>query len=96
MLAAAELAEGQVREVEAGGRLVAVTRVEGKVHALDGRCPHRDGPLGRGDLQGHFLYCPLHAWAFDVRSGEAFFPRGARVPCVPVREREGQIELGLP
>jgi nitrite reductase (NADH) small subunit len=88
--------EGTVCEVVVDGRHVALARVEGKLYAVDGTCPHRGGELGRGDLQGFHLYCPEHAWAFDLRSGEAFFPRGATVACFQVREEGGQVFIEVP
>lgn len=91
LLASADLREGQPTVVRAEGRDVAVVRVNGVAYAIDNACPHRNGELGRGDLQGHFLYCPLHAWSFDVRDGSAFFPQGARVECFEVKEENGRV-----
>ncbi len=79
--------------VEVEGRSLALARVDGVVFAIDNACPHRDGELGLGDLQGHHLYCPLHAWCFDVRTGKAFFPAGASVSCFAVSESEGRISV---
>ncbi len=91
VLASHLLAEGARAVVVAEKREIAVVRVEGQVYAVGNACPHRGGPLGLGDLSGHHLYCPLHAWCFDVRSGEGFFPKGARIATHAVEERDGQI-----
>lgn len=91
LLASADLPEGARTVVRAEGRDLAVVRVGGIVYAIDNVCPHHHGELGRGDLQGHHLYCPLHAWCFDVRDGRAFFPQGARVECFEVKEEAGRI-----
>lgn len=91
LLPSSALREGDRQVVRAAGREVAVVRVGGVAYALDNACPHRNGELGRGDLQGHHLYCPLHAWCFDVRDGNAFFPRGARVECFEVQESDGWV-----
>lgn len=91
LLASSELAEGARTVVHAEGRDLAVVRVNGIVYAIDNVCPHHQGELGRGDLQGHHLYCPLHAWCFDVRDGKAFFPNGARVESFEVKEEGGRI-----
>ena len=90
-MASADLPEGGRTVVNAEGRALAVARVNGIAYAIDNTCPHRNGELGRGDLQGHHLYCPLHAWSFDVRDGRAFFPQGARVECFEVKEENGRI-----
>lgn len=91
VLGSAELSEGGRCTVDVGGKAVALVRVEGRVWAVDDTCPHRGGPMGQGDLQGHFLYCPLHAWSFDVRDGTAFFPKGARLACFAVKEEAGRV-----
>jgi nitrite reductase (NADH) small subunit len=93
VLDSAQLPEGGTAVVSVEGRDVALVRVEGRVYALDNTCPHRGGSLGNGDLQGHHLYCPQHAWCFDVRTGEGFFPTGSRVACMEVIERDGGIFL---
>jgi nitrite reductase/ring-hydroxylating ferredoxin subunit len=92
----ANVPDGTVTEVLVDGRRVALARVEGKLYAVDGACPHRGGDLGRGDLSGHHLYCPEHAWAFDLRDGAAFFPKGARIACFAVREEDGEIFIEIP
>ena len=91
LLASSELAEGGRVVVRAEGRDLAVVRVNGIAYAIDNVCPHHQGELGRGDLQGHHLYCPLHAWCFDVRDGKAFFPHGAKVESFEVMEEGGRI-----
>ncbi len=96
VLDSAELREGASAAVEASGRRIALARVGGTVHAIDNVCPHRGGELGLGDLQGHHLYCPQHAWCFDVRTGEGFFPQGIRVARFDVTERDGAIWLEVP
>lgn len=49
---------------------VALFKVNGKIFALENECPHRGGPLGEGDLQGHTVACPWHGWRFDIRDGK--------------------------
>lgn len=92
--ASAEVPEGGRRVVDVAGQPVALVRVQGRVYAVDNRCPHRDGELGQGDLDGFHLFCPLHAWVFDVRDGRGFFPKGAEVACFPVREEAGRVLVG--
>jgi nitrite reductase (NADH) small subunit len=91
VLDSAAIGERSARVVRVGDRDVALARVEGRVYALDNVCPHRQGSLGLGDLDGHHLYCPQHAWCFDVRTGDAFFPEGARVARFEVKEEQGGI-----
>jgi nitrite reductase (NADH) small subunit len=89
--AASDLPEKGKHVVTIGSVSVALVRVEGRVYGVDNNCPHRDGQLGHGDLDGFHLFCPLHAWVFDVRDGRGFFPKGAEVACFDVKEEGGRI-----
>ena len=50
--------QGQIFEIE--GRTVAMFRIDGKLYAFDDMCPHIDGSLGKGKLDGKLVTCPLH------------------------------------
>jgi nitrite reductase (NADH) small subunit len=93
LIASLELPEGARRVVEHAGRAIALVRIDGAVYAVDNVCPHRGGSLGDGDLSGHHLYCPQHAWCFDVRTGEGFYPQGIKVERFEVEERDGAVWL---
>ena len=64
------LQPGQVIEIIVAGKAIAVSNVEGEYYACTNTCPHMEGPLGEGKLDGHTLTCPYHGWQFDVRSGQ--------------------------
>jgi nitrite reductase (NADH) small subunit len=69
-VAAIPLGEG--RTFAAGEERIAVFRARsGELFAVQAECPHKGGPLADGLLGGTTLICPLHAWKFDLRSGEA-------------------------
>jgi len=65
--------EFRVSEVPSGSVLlmghVAVFCVEGGFCATQARCPHRQGPLSEGTLDGSTVRCPLHGAEFDVWTG---------------------------
>jgi nitrite reductase (NADH) small subunit len=64
--------EGRVYQVE--DEKIAVFRTRGgEVYAVQAECPHRGGPLADGLLGGSTLICPLHAWKFDLKTGEALY-----------------------
>jgi nitrite reductase (NADH) small subunit len=77
------------------GRSVAVFRIDGQLHAIDGTCTHEDGPLGEADkIDGHVITCPYHDWKFDVRDGSCLADPNRPVPCYDVAEHDGYIWLG--
>lgn len=65
----ADFPAGQVREIIAGGHVLAVARIGDEVFALDGLCPHQGGPLGQGKLAGDVVICPWHQFSFEMRTG---------------------------
>jgi nitrite reductase (NADH) small subunit len=65
---------GEGRNFDALGETIAVFRTRsGGVFAVQAACPHRGGPLADGLLGGSTLICPLHAWKFDVSTGDVLF-----------------------
>ncbi len=81
--------------VEVAGEAIAIFRVGDAVHAVENRCPHRDGPLAFGDLRGPVVFCPLHAWGFDVRTGACDEFPGVRVRTFPVHLEGDAVEVEL-
>jgi nitrite reductase/ring-hydroxylating ferredoxin subunit len=83
--------EGGGKQCSVGGRAVAVFRVGGKLHAMDGVCPHRGGPLGEGAVADGIVTCPWHGWRFEVATGKCVNAPGRQQACLPVREDGGDI-----
>lgn len=78
-----------------GGREVALFRLAGHVYALDNVCPHRGAALAFGDVRGAVVYCPLHAWPFELATGRCVEVPEASVRTYPVRVEGGELELEL-
>ena len=89
----ADLPVGKGRCVSVGGQDVALFHVEEGVFAIDNGCPHRGGPLSEGDVSGCIVYCPLHAWSFDLKTGISPGNPRATVGTYPVRVIDGQVEV---
>jgi nitrite reductase (NADH) small subunit len=93
----AAIPPGEGRTYAVGGERIAVFRARsGELYAVQAECPHKGGPLADGLLGGTTLICPLHAWKFDLRSGEALMGScGLRTFAVRVNE-EGRIVITMP
>ena len=72
-----QIPPGQALEIEYEGRIYAIFNIGGKLHAIDGVCPHQGGPLADGALEGTCVACPWHGWQFDVSSGKS--PLGPKI-----------------
>jgi nitrite reductase/ring-hydroxylating ferredoxin subunit len=84
-----ELAPGEVKRVEFGGRGIALFNVDGRFYAINDMCTHMRARLSDGYVDGDIVECPLHFGKFDIRTGKAL-----SAPCtVAVRtytvERDG-------
>lgn len=87
----ASIREGVGKLVQIAGKEIALFRVEGKVHAVDGVCPHAGGSLAEGSCQDGVVACPMHGWTFDVRTGCGVEPKRASVASYETRVANGQV-----
>jgi 3-phenylpropionate/trans-cinnamate dioxygenase ferredoxin subunit len=88
---AAGVAEGMMRTFLVDGFPLVLARLGGRLHAVEDRCSHDDGPLGEGVLAGCEIVCPRHGARFDVRDGRATrMPAIQPILSVPVKEEGGK------
>jgi NAD(P)H-dependent nitrite reductase small subunit len=81
--------------VEVGRREMALFLVEGAVYAIDNECPHREGPLWDGDLDGEIVTCPIHAWQINVRTGEVPGVPNLCTRTYPVKVENGEVFIEI-
>ena len=94
-IAAADLPPGRAAEVVVHGQAIALFNIGGTFHALDGRCPHRGGPLGQGFLDGSRVSCPWHNYTFDVTTGENVVSADLKVARYEVKVEDGRVFVKL-
>ncbi len=69
---------------------------DGELHAIDDTCTHQDASLSEGWLEGCLVECPLHAAAFDLRTGvPACLPARRAVRTHRVTVDDGVIHVHL-
>jgi nitrite reductase/ring-hydroxylating ferredoxin subunit len=86
-----ELKQKGYLSVTAQGHDIVVFYHEGKVHALDNRCPHMGFPLSRGSTKDGILTCDWHHARFDIKSGGCFDLWADDVPVFAVNVIDGTI-----
>ena len=64
---------------------------DGKVFALDNRCPHLGFPLHRGSVEDGILTCHWHHARFDLASGCTFDLWADDVPTAAIEIRDGVV-----
>ncbi len=98
-----EVAPGQSKLVDVGGREIGVFNVNGEFYALANRCPHAGGSLCKGVItglalsdrpgdyrlvrKGEFLRCPWHGWEFEIKTGQSW--------CDPKSTRVRQFNVAV-
>lgn len=96
------LAEGDTQTVQLLGEEILLTRQEGRVRALEDRCPHRGIRFSSRPLfyTKETLTCWYHTWTYDIDSGElrtilsspdSKMIGKCKVKTYPVQERKGVI-----
>ena len=91
----ASLPRGTGRTVHIQGREFALYNLDGEFFAIDNECPHCGGPLGAGVLENGEVFCPLHGWAFDLKTGACRSNPDRPVKSHPVRLRNGQVQIAI-
>ena len=86
---------GKVMEAEIEGVQICLANRNGELAALDNVCPHRQGPLGQGWIEGEAVICPWHSWAFNLKTGESEYPLHERVRVFPVKAEDGNVLIDI-
>jgi nitrite reductase/ring-hydroxylating ferredoxin subunit len=87
----AEVRQKGVIVVRGADRPIAVFVHDGRVSAVDNRCPHLGFPLHRGSVQDGILTCHWHHARFDLSSGCTFDLFADDVPAYDVEVRDGVV-----
>ena len=68
----------------------------GRYHAMSSLCPHEDGPLAEGWLEGDAVVCPWHGFDFELGTGRCRVDEGLSIAVYPVRVVGDAVEVDLP
>jgi 3-phenylpropionate/trans-cinnamate dioxygenase ferredoxin subunit len=94
-----ELASGEARRFDVGGRRIALVRIDDEFHALDDECSHEDYSLSEGEVwvDECQIECPRHGSTFDLVTGEACsLPATRPVAVYEVSVADNTVSVVLP
>ena len=102
-LTARWLRAARVDDVRRSGRLaahldghaVALFASDGRIYAVDNRCPHMGFPLDRGSVADGILTCHWHHARFDLAGGGTFDQFADDVRSYPVEIRGDDVYVDL-
>ncbi|HIB32646.1 MAG TPA: hypothetical protein EYO45_06015, partial [Candidatus Marinimicrobia bacterium] len=60
-----EISPGNGKQIDAGGRTIALFNLKGQFHAIDNSCTHVGGSLASGEIIDEDVICPLHGARFN-------------------------------
>lgn len=92
-----EVQPDQLQRFRIGRRSLLLIRWENAVLAVDSTCPHAAADLSQGELHRWKLFCPDHAYCFDIRSGGIVWPADEmyRLKRYEAYEEAGSIYVRL-
>lgn len=79
-----------------GVRVRLVRDPDGRLHAVEPRCPHLQSPLDHAEVEGDVLLCPRHWYGYELATGANVVPGWRDHPLAvhPVRVVDGVVEVG--
>jgi len=69
-----DLSDGEIMLVEVGDERIALAKIDGSFYAIGDECPHAEGPLSEGDVEGNEVECPYHGSRFNLMTGDVTSP----------------------
>jgi len=91
-----DIPSGRGRLVEAGAHTLAVFNGgDGRFYAVSALCPHEDGPLADGWIEGDAVVCPWHGFDFDLATGQCRVADELSIGVFPTRVVNGIVEVDV-
>ncbi|MGJ7912680.1 nitrite reductase small subunit NirD [Neobacillus sp. LXY-1] len=70
-----ELKERIGKIVYIGEKEIALFKLSnGRIRAIENRCPHKGGVLSEGIVSSEFVFCPMHDWKINLHDGRVQSP----------------------
>ena len=86
--------KGRGKAFTVKGKRIAIFNVNGEdFYALDNSCAHALGPLSRGHVRNELVTCPVHGYAYDVKTGECQTDARLRVRSYEVIVEGDEIKV---
>lgn len=64
-----DIPPGEGRAYQVLDRIIAVFFVDDRYTAINDFCPHMGASLAGGYVENGAVYCPWHAWRFNITNG---------------------------
>jgi nitrite reductase (NADH) small subunit len=91
-----DFGEKKSLKVVINGQSIALFRDGEDIFALRDECPHKGGPLSQGWVDNGHVFCPLHGWKFELRTGECETNCDRTAQSYEVHLAGQEIQIRLP
>lgn len=88
-----DIPPGKGIKVKFNNELVALFNHNGKIYAIQNRCPHQNADLADGYIRNNQVYCPMHNWAFELETGAFAFNPEQKLKTYSVELRDNDIYI---
>lgn len=90
----AEIPEGEVKQAEIAGELIAIFNLGGCLYATSDTCTHEEASLADGFVDGETIECPLHQAVFHIPTGKVLAePATKDLRVFPIRIENGTVQV---
>lgn len=91
-----ELAVNTGKTIRYQGEEVALFKLSsGKLHAIQNRCPHKEGVLAEGIVCDEHVFCPMHDRKIHLPSGVVQKPDTGCVRTYSTKIQDGIVFIGF-
>ena len=89
-----EILPGNAKQIDAGGRTIALFNLKGQFYAIDNSCTHVGGSLASGKIIDEDVICPLHGARFNIPTGKVLGPPAREnISTYKIRIDDDNIEI---
>ena len=89
-----EISPGNGKQIDAGGRTIALFNLKGQFYAIDNSCTHVGGSLASGEIIDEDVICPLHGARFNIPTGKVLgSPARENISTYQIRIDGDNIEI---
>ncbi|MUG69130.1 nitrite reductase small subunit NirD [Paenibacillus validus] len=91
-----DLAVNTGKTIRYQGEEVALFKLSGgKLHAIQNRCPHKQGVLAEGIVCDEHVFCPMHDRKIHLPTGVVQKPDTGCVRTYPTKIQDGLVFIGF-
>ena len=84
------------RNLKYNGLEIAIFKLsDGRIKAVENRCPHKGGSLSEGIVSGDTVICPMHGLKISLTDGSALPPDEGKVQTYEIKKEDEKVWIGI-